>query len=105
MVRKPVHEEVVDDASVLAAHRGILRLPDLDLGRIVDRDALDQIQRARTADEEFSHVSDVEDTDVFSHRPVLLSNARRVLYRHLEPGERYHLPTESHVLFVEGSAL
>ena len=60
--------------------------PSLEAGEIVGEHALEQLVGCRAFDVELTHVRDVEDADVGSHRLVLGDHAL-VLHRHLPPRE------------------
>jgi hypothetical protein len=101
MVRPPVDQEVIDDTSVFQAHGRILGLPDVQVGSIVDRDLLDQIECLRAPKDELSHMADIEETRAGTDAIVLGVDPGGILDRHLEPGERHELPPVLHVSVIK----
>ena len=105
MVVEAVDEAVVERAAVLLADDGVLRLADLETGRVVRGDVLDQAERVTAADLELSHVGDVEQAGVIADGPVFGEDAGGVLDRHLEARKGDELRAEPPVLLVEGRTL
>ena len=89
-----IHEQVVDERALRREQARILRLPDLQLRRVVARDALHGGQRVLAGDLDLAHVADVEQAGACAHRHVLLGDAG-VLERHLPAAEGHHLARRS----------
>jgi hypothetical protein len=102
---EPVHQQVVDHAPVLEAHRRVLGLTHLHARGIVDGNALNEVQCAVTVNPELAHVGDVEQPGSLTDGPVLGGDPRGILHRHLEAGERDELGVQTHVLVVERRTL
>ncbi len=67
-------------------HR-VLSEPDIEAGRIVGQNMLQERQGLFTADDETSHVRNVEQPGTLTRCQVFLQNAVRVLQRHIPAAE------------------
>ena len=102
-LRQPVGEQVVEHATVLAAHDAVLRPALGDPAHVVGEHPLEELGRVRARGLDLAHVRDVEHADAGPHRDVLLADAG-VLDRHLPAGERNQLRAGGRVAVVQGSA-
>src|ERR1700674_131081 len=73
-----VDQDIVDDAALLVAKKGVLDSSVLESGQVATNDMLGQ---ACIGDAQLSHVRKIEDADGFSHGAMLLADAA-VLERH-----------------------
>ena len=73
LVAEPVGEEVVEDATVLAAEHRVLRAADLELRDVVGEQPLKQVERAGALGFDLAHVGDVEDAAGLADGEVLLA--------------------------------
>ena len=55
-----VDQNIIDETTVRIEQSRVLGLAELELGRVVHRDVLHQIERLRTAHFDLAHVADVE---------------------------------------------
>ena len=67
--------EVVDDAASFMAQQGVLALPDGQLARVIGQRVVEELERGGTADGDFAHMADVEETACPAHRQMLLRDA------------------------------
>src|SRR5476651_375628 len=95
-----VHEQVVDERALRREQAGVLRLPDLQLRRVVRRDALDRRERVLAGDLDLAHVADVEDPGAGAHGRVFVREAA-VLDGHVPAAERDHFGSRGAVAGVE----
>jgi len=95
-----VHEQVVDEGALRREEAGVLRLADLQLRRVVGRDALDRGKRVLAGDLDLAHVADVEDAGLGADGGVFVREAA-VLDRHVPAAERDHFGPRSAVAGVE----
>ena len=100
-----VDEAIVDDRSVLAEYRRVLRLSRLERSDVVGGDVIHEVDRLWSAHDELAHVAHIEQPRLLTHRLVLGGDSGRILNWHLEPGERDDLGTERDVGFVERGPL
>ena len=105
VVGHAIHDEIVPDTAVRRAHGRILALANLQDGRVVDAHELNQIDRLGATDHELAHVRNVEEARRFTYGLVLRRDPRRVLDRHLVPGERHHLGSKTEMHMIERSPL
>ena len=89
IVRDFVDQDVVDESAVFVEQPGILRLADLQSGRVVSRDVIDEGAGLRPADFDLAHVADVEQAHGFAHGMVLVEDAG-VLDGHVPAAEIDH---------------
>ena len=100
--------DLIDKIKRILTENG-LKSPSFDLhydnqdnviGHVVD-----EFNRTGSGDEEFAHVTDVEQAAALAHGTMLGRDTGRVLNRHLEPGERHDPGAKCNVSVVEGRAL
>src|SRR6185503_4474721 len=103
--RITINEAVVLDGSAVVEDRGVMDLPDGQLGDVVRGDVVDEVDRLRTGDDELAHVRDVEQPAPLTHRLVLRRYASGILDRHLVPCEGHDLRAEGAMDVVEWRAL
>ena len=60
VVGEAIDEAVVLDRAAVVENRRIVHLADGERGDVVGRDVVDEVDRARAADDELAHVRDVE---------------------------------------------
>ena len=71
-----IDQQVVHEGALRRQQAGVLRLPDLQLRRVVARDALDGGQRVLAGDFDLAHVADVEEAGARADGHVLRDDAR-----------------------------
>ncbi len=98
--REPVDEQVVHERALRGEKAGVLRLPHLQPGRVVGRDALDGGEGVLAGDLNLAHVADVEDSGARADRGVLVREPA-VLDGHVPAAERDHLRSRGAVTSVE----
>ncbi len=99
-----VHDQIVDDPSILVTQQRVLRRTDLgDLSQIVREHLLEEVEGPEAKDAELSHVGDIEDTGRGTNGAVFVDDAD-VLDRHVKARERYHPGTERNVLIMQRRA-
>jgi hypothetical protein len=86
---QPVHEQVVDERTGGAHQAGIVGLADLQLRRVVARNALDRVERVSARDLDLAHVADVEQAGARAHGHVFGDDAG-VFDRHIPAAEGHH---------------
>ena len=77
-----VDDDVVDDAAIVSQQERVLRAADRQRREFAPKGVVKQLARARSRDEKFGHVRDVEDAGGFAHGAVL-GEVRRIANRHL----------------------
>ena len=98
--------EVVDDAAVLVAAQGVLRLARGDAVEVVGEAGVQEVLGAAAGDQRVAQVRHVEEADALTHGRVLGDDtAAGVLDRHRPAAEVGHLGAERHVLVVQGGRL
>ncbi len=95
-----IDEQIIDEGPSRGHQPGILRLADLQLGRVVTRNALHGRQRVRAGDLDLAHVADVEQPRALADSQVLGGDAG-VLDRHVPPAKRDHSGARSAMESVE----
>jgi hypothetical protein len=95
-----VDQEIVDEGALGRQQPGVLRLPHLQLRRVVGRDALDRRQGVLAGDLDLSHMTDVEHAGAGADGIVLDDDAR-VLDGHVPAAEWDHLRAGGAVTSVE----
>ena len=103
--REAVEVGVVEGATGLVGDDRVLRLADLERGRVVGEDALQEGQGVGPADQEPAHVGDVEQAGLPAGGEVLGDDAAGVVDGHLPAGEVDHPPGGRQVLVVQDGAL
>jgi pimeloyl-ACP methyl ester carboxylesterase len=101
---RPEQFVVVDDTTVIIQKKGVLAFARLQAVNVVRQQVVQPSSRAVAADEELSHVRDVECADRGAHGGVFIENAR-VLYRHMPAAEIDHASSHSNVFVVQWSLL
>src|SRR5712692_3601474 len=99
----PVHDQVVEDSSLVIAHEVVLRAPAADAGQVVREQALQEGDAGFAGHLEATHVRDVEEPGGLAHRNVLVAYGR-VLLGQLPAAEVHHASTEGDVTFEEWSS-
>ena len=102
-VGQAVAEQVVEHATVLAAHQAVLRPALGEPPDVVGHHALQELERLRAGGLDLAHVRDVEHAGARPDREVLVADAG-VLDRHLPAGERDQLRAGGGVAVVERGA-
>jgi hypothetical protein len=100
VVGEAVEDAVVQGGAVGTGQDRVLGLADLEAGRVVGEQVLDEIQGLWAPDLELAHVGHVEEAGGGPHRLCSL-RSRGVLDGHGVAGERDHLRAQRHVLVVE----
>ena len=101
MFRLVINKEVIDDGAILSRQSGVLRLPVDQAGRVVTRDVLNQIQRLRAGDFEFSHVTGIEEAGSSADSVVFFRDAA-VFDRHI-PTAKWNESSAKTAMFFKKS--
>ena len=98
-----IHDEVVDDPTLLRAAEGVLGLAGGDAAKIVAELTVQVVGRAGTGHRGRAEVGDIEDTDSLPDGQVLGDHATAaVLQRHRPSGEVPELRGGLDVPIVQG---
>jgi hypothetical protein len=91
-----VNEQVVHDAAVRVAHRGVKHTAGKKPGDVVRDEVIQKLRRVRPAHIDFAHVAHVEQAGGAPHREVLGEDAL-VLHRHFPAGKIHDASAVRHV--------
>ena len=95
-----IHQEVVNDATILVAHHAI---EDFSMGHachIVRKDVIDIAFCVSTGNQHFAHVTDIEHATGCAYCLMLVHNAR-ILNRHVEAAKGRHQRSQGDVFVIE----
>ncbi len=98
--RETIDEQVVHERAAVCHQPGVLRLADLELRRIVGRDALNRGQGVLAGDFDLAHVAHVEQPGSFANRQMLGDDAR-VFDGHVPAAKGHHPGAGGAVTSVE----
>ena len=87
-----IDEHVVDERALEGGEPRVMRLPDVELARVVARDALNRRESVLPGDLDLAHVADVKESGPRTHGHVFVGDAG-VLDGHLPAGVRNHAGT------------
>jgi len=104
VVNEAVQVRVVDGPAGRGRHDRVLRLEGVERLAVVAEHVLEERDRAATADDEASHVRDVEQAGVASRGEMLGEDAGRIVQRHLPAREVDELRPGGDVSAVERRA-
>ena len=89
VMRAAIDEQVVDHTSSRIAHDGVMRAARSEFGDIVGQEVVQEGFGLIARDENFPHVTDVEEPSVLTHGAVFFENAR-ILNGHFPAREGDH---------------
>ncbi len=99
-----MNQEIIDKGTLRIHQPRVLSAAHRELGVIVARDVLDEIEGRGTRDEELAHVGYVEEPGLVSHRRMFLCDGG-VLNRQFKTRERDHTPAQGYMLVIKSSLL
>ena len=88
----PVYEKIVHNSSIRMEHHSIKNLAWPEAADLIGEDVIYEFFRIRTTYEYFSHVRNIEHSDLVADSIMLISNGC-VLDRHHESSKRAHFGT------------
>ena len=100
LLRDPINDQIIDDSAVFVEQKSILPLADFQLLDVVSQHRVQPFGSRRIADNQLSHVRNIEDANVISHRLMFLDDAD-VLHRHEPAAERNDFRAAPHMLMVK----
>ena len=96
----PINDQIIDDSAVFVEEKSVLPLANFQLIDVVSQHRIQPFGRRRTADNQLSHVGNIEDPDVISHGVMFFEDAR-VLHGHEPPAERNDFRAEPQMLLIQ----
>ena len=96
----PVNQEIVHNAACRVEHHSVEDLAGLESADVIGEDMVHILLRIGSADEDLTHVGDVEHSDLVTDSIVLVGYVG-VLDRHDESCERTHLGSQCNVAVIE----
>src|SRR4029077_21140779 len=100
LLASPVNDQVINDAPTLVQQKGVLTRSNIELAYVVCEHAVEPLASAHPVHNQLSHVRNIKDPDVVSHRLMFLDDAR-VLQRHEPSGERNYSRAEPDMFLVK----
>lgn len=91
-----IGDEVIDHAPVFIEHDRVLAFADCEPRKVVCEEAVELVERVGTADEDLTHVRDVENADLLANCLVLIDD-RAVLHGHVPSGKGHRAGAEGEV--------
>ena len=99
-VRRPVDQEIIDNAAVGPARQGIVGPVWLEPFDVVYRDVVHEGHGVRSGNLDAAHVGDIEQAGFRADR-VMFGKDAFVLHRHLPAAERHQPSAQVQVAFIE----
>ena len=96
----PVNQEIVHNTACRVEHHSVKDLAGFEAADVIGKDVVHILFRIRSADEDLTHVRDVEHSDLVTDSIVLVSYVG-ILDRHDESCERTHLGSQCNVAVIE----
>ena len=96
----PINDQIINDSAAFVEEKSVLPLANFQLVDVVSQHRVQPFGSRRIADDQLSHVGNIEDADVISHGLMFFEDAD-VLHRHEPAAERNDFRAAPHMLLVQ----